>query len=271
MGISMGRHNEDRFVKILWVICLISVLLAVFSCIMPVIGRPQAYESEITYERVEEIEAKLIECDSFFIVRGVSKQGAMDLIDIAFDHPETFGFEMEYTIRTIHRGVYLVTFDHKYKNVDDKLQEVSDITDQILAEIITDDMTDFEKVHAIHDWICNNISYERLPNNDDQELYAALTKRKTVCAGYAKLFSYMLSKVGIESDVISGSAVCSNGATIPHAWNVAIIDGGKYYFDLTWDDKENEISYKWFGVSEDVFMTVHIPSRYYQILFQNSE
>ena len=266
----MERYNEDRFVKILSLICLVSVLLAVLSCIMPMIGRPQAYESEITYERVEEIEERLIECDTFFIIRGVSKQGAMDLIDIAFDHPETFGFEMEYTIRTIHRGVYLVTFDRKYKNVDEKQEEISAMTDQILAEIIKDDMTDLEKVKAIHDWICSNVEYERLANNDDQELYAALTQRKTVCAGYAKLFSYMLDKVGIESDVISGSAVCSNGTTIPHAWNVATIDGGVYYFDLTWDDKENEISYKWFGVPEDIFMTVHIPSKYYQILFANS-
>ena len=266
----MERNNESRFVRILWAICLFSVLVAVFSHFVPLVGRPQAYESEITYERVAEIEEHLIECDSWFLVTDVSKQGAMDLIDIAFDHPETFGFEMEYTIRTIYRGAYLVTFDRKYTNVAQKQEELSRMVDEILAEIITDDMTDFEKVQAIHDWICIEIDYERLPNNDDQELYAALTQRKTVCAGYAKLFSYMLTKIGIESDVISGYAVCSNGATIPHAWNVASIDGGVYYFDLTWDDKDTEISYKWFAVDEETFMTVHIPSRYYQILFSNS-
>lgn len=267
----MGRYNNDKhYVNFLWVICLFSVLLTVFSCIMPAIGRPQAYESYITYDRVEAVEAKLIEGDTCFLVTGGTKQGAMDLIDIAFDHPETFGLEMEYTIRTIHQGVYLVTFDQKYKNIDAKQKELSDAVDAVLADIIIDDMTDFDKVKAIHDWICKEVEYERLPDNDDQELYAAFTQRKTVCAGYAKLFAYMLEKIGIECDVISGYAVCSNGTTIPHAWNVAKIYGDTYYFDLTWDDKEDEISYKWFGVSESVFMAVHIPSSYYKILFANS-
>jgi transglutaminase/protease-like cytokinesis protein 3 len=120
-------------------------------------------------------------------------------------------------------------------------------------------------VLAIHDWICEHVVYGEAENGSDQDIYGALFLRKARCAGYAKAFSYLLNRVGIKSEVISGESIDKTGVSVSHAWNLVYIDEKPYYFDITWnDDDKNGHAYDWFGVTSAEFQTSHSPSIGYE-------
>lgn len=57
-----------------------------------------------------------------------------------------------------------------------------------------------------------------------QTIYSALINKKTVCAGYSKLFAALMNYYGIETICVSGKN---------HAWNMTNLDGNWYVTDLT--------------------------------------
>lgn len=99
-------------------------------------------------------------------------------------------------------------------------------------------LSDYDKVMAISEWICDNIIYDdTLENHSLQSALDGLT----VCDGYAQLFQVMADYVGLESYIILGEG---NGGS--HAWNVVNLGGRYYMVDVTWADRswgvyENEI------------------------------
>lgn len=93
--------------------------------------------------------------------------------------------------------------------------------------------TRFEKVKAIHDWLCLNAVYR----NSAHAHSAAgifLKDGHVVCEGYAKAFKILCGKFGIDSVLVVGNA----GEA--HMWNYVKMEDGKWYaVDTTWDDKES--------------------------------
>ena len=89
--------------------------------------------------------------------------------------------------------------------------------------------------------------------------------RKSVCEGYAKLFKYILDSVGIESVLVSGTAMNSDGQSEKHMWNYVNLEGIWYGVDCTWDDPiirgnskiTDDIKYKYFLKGRDVFYADH--------------
>jgi hypothetical protein len=65
----------------------------------------------------------------------------------------------------------------------------------------------------------------------------ALLDRTAVCDGYAAAYSYLLDKVGIESDLCVSES-------LEHAWNIVYLDGKAYHVDVTWDDKIQDVTGK---------------------------
>lgn len=91
---------------------------------------------------------------------------------------------------------------------------------------------DIDKIKYIHDYLCLSIDYdyESFNNNDISHLqtaYSAIVDYKTVCAGYAKAFSFYLQQLDIPSVVMSNDG---------HAWNFLSIEGDFYQMDVTWND-----------------------------------
>jgi hypothetical protein len=128
----------------------------------------------------------------------------------------------------------------------------------VLREIITDDMTDYEKVHAIYDWLIFNVEYDldmldelvelqalyNLSDPDEySEYYSEVLKYRcfylegvfldnlAVCDGFAKAFVLLARIEGIEAIKISGTII-SSGEN--HAWNKVNIEGNWYTVDSTW-------------------------------------
>ena len=105
--------------------------------------------------------------------------------------------------------------------------------------------TDIEKVKYAHDYLTHTITYAH--NDMDQNAYSGFVWKQTVCAGYAKCFSYMMHKMGIPCAYVIGDA----GG--PHAWNILKLSGEYYMMDVTWDDPDtspDDYDYDYFNITD---------------------
>ena len=138
-------------------------------------------------------------------------------------------------------GQYNIT----YKNSADDVREVQGIVDDTLSQIINPSMNDYEKVRAVYDFIINAYYYEENAEDDDKgnleeflrerNLLSGLSGDGIVCDAYAMLFSKMVTDLGYENIIVSGTA--DGGG---HAWNLINIGGQWYHVDPTWGDMDVE-------------------------------
>ncbi len=154
---------------------------------------------------------------------------------------------------------YHLTF--RYANDVEQLkglhQKALEKADKFADTVITEDMTDTEKVKAIHDYIILNCAYDYnsylagTVNFEARLAAGALCNRSAVCQGYAAAFNMLCRRVGIRSAVVTGTAPYS---TDEHAWNMVLIGGRIYHVDATHDDPvpdmTGRVSYRYYMLSD---------------------
>ena len=115
---------------------------------------------------------------------------------------------------------------------------VSYKVNEAVKEIITPDMTDIEKVKAVHDWVCRNTEYDHVSTRDkgNHTDASVFLTDKTVCDGYARACNLLYHAAGIESCYVYSTN---------HAWNIVKLGGHYFHADSTWDDGD-VISREWF-------------------------
>ena len=113
---------------------------------------------------------------------------------------------------------------------------------KIVGSIITSNMSEYERVKAIHDWIVINVQYDYAGLNNNtlpQTAYnadGALCYKSAVCQGYAEAFQLLCAKAGVQAYMMYGESGNSVDGWDSHAWNVVRINGEWYQIDCTWDD-----------------------------------
>lgn len=85
----------------------------------------------------------------------------------------------------------------------------------------------------------------------NQSAYSALVNGKSVCAGYARAYQYLLQQLGIPCYYCTGY---SGG---DHAWNIVKLEDGYYNVDVTWDDAA-AIRYDYFNKTDADFASTHV-------------
>jgi hypothetical protein len=142
----------------------------------------------------------------------------------------------------------------------------------ILIEICDDDMTDYQKALAIHDYLVTNISYDTYGlqtvsiNNYLGYFHfieSALLYNLAVCDGYAKSFALLCEMEEIKCIVVDGSTDKTNKESTGHAWNKICLDydnnGTKEWFivDCTYDDAKNNnvehLMHEYFMIPDSYF------------------
>ena len=106
---------------------------------------------------------------------------------------------------------------------------VDAVVNRIVQELNLKNVSDYEKVKLIHDYIINNASYDLTLQRSTA--YDLLIEKTAVCEGYALAAYRLFLAAGLESRIITG--VAGGGA---HAWNIVKLDGKWYNIDITWDD-----------------------------------
>lgn len=185
-----------------------------------------------------------------------------DMIRIPVDNInliERYNKENDYTKRYLPR----ITDINLYKNKDLRVKnlESSFIEDDSLnnapiwckiksneeiektaKSIVNKDDSSYDKARKICLWISENIIYDNeIVNQNMFPTYAsieALKNKRTICLGYACLYTNMLKAVGVESNVIKGE-VLDNGDSIGHAWNSVKTEKGWIGVDITLSSTNN--------------------------------
>lgn len=137
-------------------------------------------------------------------------------------------------------------------------KELNDLIDQIFAQILTEKMTNYDKVKACYDWLITNTEYGLNPEMpsievttwEEYEAYDVLSSHYGVCDHYAAAFAKMMQALGLNCRVEGGLTHRADGGYTPHAWNILTINGTEYVFDAQIDDniaKDGAIGYYRFG------------------------
>lgn len=126
-------------------------------------------------------------------------------------------------------GRYHVTYEFEYLESLEETKQVDQKVKKILKKIINKNMTRYEKIKTIHDYIVDHVEYDTSTNYNSP--YHALVNGSSACQGYANLLYKMLTEVGIPCRVVTGTA---KGGL--HAWNMVKLEGKWYNIDTTWDD-----------------------------------
>lgn len=114
--------------------------------------------------------------------------------------------------------------------------------------------SDEDKLRAIHDWVAENICYDRDSFHNGTGGVTASTDilkmnpMRCVCQGYANLTRDLCRAAGIPCKIVSGYALgvgaesywtesILNGNESNHAWNEAYVGGKWIILDTTWDSE----------------------------------
>lgn len=171
-----------------------------------------------------------------------------------------------------------------FAKTNTRAYQIYNTAKDVLREIISDEMTDYEKALSIFDWICLNTQYDytsytypSYPKSLSNQpirlpcfyLEGVFTTGYSVCDGFSKAFSLMCNMIGIDCIRIVGDAVTSSGSG-GHAWNKVLLDKdttdsipAEYYLvDITWTeltsyDKEETLSHTYFGLSDSEVANTH--------------
>lgn len=109
-------------------------------------------------------------------------------------------------------------------------EEAYQLADGVLAKIIHEGMSPYDKLYAIYKWTRGSIAYV---NSSDKSSWAkaaceGLSNRKGDCYTYACVAKALLTRAGIENRDIEKIPGRSR-----HYWNLVNIGEGWYHFDTT--------------------------------------
>mgnify|MGYP002624734026 CR=1 FL=1 len=116
-------------------------------------------------------------------------------------------------------------------------EEIYNKAKKILNSIIEDDMTEFQKIKAVYDYLTNEIYYDTetaysldtyLVKEQAYYLEGVFLNKCAVCDGKAKAYALLLNMLGIKCYRLTGV----NELNYDHAWNIVNYDN-KWYTSCT--------------------------------------
>ena len=168
------------------------------------------------------------------------------------DHPELFWLETSYSCKYTRSGQCVeisLQYNSTVNNLEKAKGEFEEKAQSILsgARYLSDD---YAKERYVHDSLISLVDYNTGASMS-QSAYSALINGKTVCAGYARTYQYLLQQLNIPC------YYCTGYSGQNHAWNIVLLDGAYYNVDVTWDDTEPS-TYDYFNRSDQEFAVTHV-------------
>jgi len=123
------------------------------------------------------------------------------------------------------------------------------------------DKTDWEKEEYIHDFICENVTYDKLKKQYSHEILGPLGQGVGVCEGIAKAVKILCDGLDLPCVIAISENNPEKGIKYRHAWNVVKIDGVWYHLDATFDNSlgKNETRYDYFNLDDKSIFKDHEP------------
>lgn len=168
------------------------------------------------------------------------------------DHPELFWLETGYSGKFLANGT-CVEITLKYNETVNDLEGAKQIFEAGAEQILSGARnlnSAAEQERYVHDALMQIVEYDAQAAMN-QSAYSALVNKKSVCAGYARAYQYLLQQLGIPC------YYCTGYAGEDHAWNIVKLDTGYYNVDVTWDDTETP-TYDYFNKTDAEFGRTHV-------------
>lgn len=167
-------------------------------------------------------------------------------IEVVDDHDDEPTLEVDSSgVNVDKRGTYSVTYiatdsagnvskkTTSVKIVSAKIsaateETVNEMADNILADIITDGMSQLQKARAVFDWVVNNITYSETAGIDDvlSAAYKGMYYHVGDCTVKQKTAEVMLNRLGIKNMEIEKIR-----DTRGHYWLLIDVGEGWYHYD----------------------------------------
>ena len=213
-------------------------------------SKPVTFEANVQDNQLVQDEAY----DEAILQVRVNMQAALDAF--SYDYPEVFwmrGSGYSYSISATEQNGKYTGIISKFTmmpslvegyntNITDNMNNFLKNTDAAAAQIAADTngKSLYEKVKAIHDYVCEKAVYEAQNN---LRVHSAgpmfIGDGHVVCEGYAKAMLILCRKLGIDCACIGGFARNSSASSgEAHMWNYVKMDNDTWYLvDATWDDQ----------------------------------
>ena len=121
--------------------------------------------------------------------------------------------------------------------------------------------TELEKELYIHDFICENIHYDKLKKPYSHEIIGPLGHGVGVCEGIAKSVKVLCDALGIWCIIVISEANPQKKIKYRHAWNIVKIGKTYYHLDATFDLSLSKTltRHDYFNLSDDAIFRDHEP------------
>lgn len=117
-----------------------------------------------------------------------------------------------------------------------------------------------EKLLYIHDFICENVHYDKLKKPYSHEVLGPLGQGVGVCEGIAKAVKLLCEALGIWCMIAVSENHPEKQIRYRHAWNIVRIGGQYYHLDATFDNtlgKQGQIRHDYFLLSDKQIFRDH--------------
>lgn len=200
--------------------------------------------------------------DSFAVPKLSQKEISDIYFMIRMDSPEIF-YSVKFTYR-YYPDSSMVEMVPEYLFTKDKIKEHRQAMKSRVQKLarLAMDKSDKENQLYIHDFICQNVRYDKLKKEYSHEIIGALGNGVAVCEGIAKAVKILCDELGIWCIVALSEANPEKGIKYRHAWNVMKIDGKYYHFDATFDNtlsKDDVIRYDYLNLADKQIFRDHEP------------
>ena len=146
------------------------------------------------------------------------------------DHPELFWLNTAFVCK-YDKDKICAELELEFSIPRDEFPKASaqfyNTVNSMLTQV--ENLSNYEKELRTHDYLIDKIEYDKGAAMN-QSAYSALVEGKSVCAGYARAFQYLMQRMGIPC------YYCTGFAGEDHAWNIVALEDGYYNVDVTWDD-----------------------------------
>ncbi len=186
-------------------------------------------------------------------------------LKLRLDHPEIF-YAVRFSYRFYPQASH-VELVPEYLFDKSKVQEHQKAMAARLQKLArpAQSLSDWEKERYVHDFICQNVRYDKLKKPYSHEIIGPLGQGVGVCEGIAKTVKALCDALGLWCIVVLSEANPEQGIKYRHAWNVVRLEGEYYHLDATFDNslgRDGVIRYDYFNLDDSRLFRDHEPLLY---------
>ena len=182
----------------------------------------------------------LMELSDEFLIPQVPTTDGNWLYDVFFqlrlDHPEIFwavGFKYRY-YKDSPNLILIPEYIFDKNKIREHQKALGARVDKLVRTAMK--FSEWDKEKYVHDFICENIRYDKLKKPYSHEIIGPLGHGVGVCEGIAKSVKVLCDTLGVWCII----AICGNnpekGIKYRHTWNIVRINGQYYHLDATFDN-----------------------------------